>query len=60
MKISKRNPIIQNRKAKKPYKILSCDLFTRIYKKNPKKDNRERAIKNIRKKIASIFRTNKY
>ena len=58
MEINKRNLITQNRKAKKPYKILSYNLFTRINKKNPRKDNRERTIKNIRKKIAFISRTN--
>ena len=29
-----------------------------MYKKNPRKDSRERTIENIRKKIAPIFRTN--
>ena len=31
-----------------------------MHKKNPKKDNRERTIENIRKKIAPTFRINKY
>ena len=60
MEISKRNPISQDKKAKKPYKILSCNLFIRMYRKNPRKSNRERAVKNMRKKIVFIFRINKY
>ena len=31
-----------------------------MYGENPKKGNRERAVKNIRKKIVLIFRINKY
>ena len=60
MEISKRNLIAQNKKAKKLYKILPRDLFTRIYKKIFRKDSREQIIKNIRKKIASVFRINRY
>ena len=46
-------------KAKRLYKILSYNLLTKIYKENPKKDSRERAVENIREKIISIFRINK-
>ena len=59
MEINKRNLITQNKKAKKPYKILPHNLFTRMYGKNPRKDNRERVIKNMRKKIVFIFRINR-
>ena len=60
VEVSKRNPTVQDRKTKRPYEILSCNLLTKIYRKNPRKDSRERAIENIRKKIAPISRTNKY
>ena len=60
MEISKRNPITQDRKAKKLCKILLRNLFTRIYRKNPRKDSRERVIKNMREEIAPTSRINRY
>ena len=61
IEVNKRNPTTQNRKTKRLYKILPCNLLTKIYRENPRKDNRERVIENkIRKKIAPIFRINRY
>ena len=60
MEISKRNPITQDKKAKKPCKILPRDLFIRMYGKNPRKGSRERAIKNMRGEIAPTSRINRY
>ena len=60
IEVNKRNPTIQDRKAKRLYKIVSYNLFTRMHRENPRKGSRERAVENIRGKIASIFRINEY
>ena len=46
MEVNKKNPTIKDRKVKRPYKILPYNLFIRMYRENPRKDNRERTIEN--------------